>query len=197
MMSARKRATHCRRAQRGLAAVEFALILPILLMMFLGLIEFSHALGVRAEVINMSSAGGDLVAQKSTASGADLDTVFSAVSAMLFPNNISQATVTISSVIDGGTGNPPRVAWSCSKGLAPAALAKGSTPSLPAIPAGFIVAGKGGSVIWSRVTYRYNSFLAYYLPAWTTWTNDFYLKPRRVPQIPITSSATAPAVCNI
>jgi len=51
-------------------------------------------------------------------------------------------------------------------------------------------------VIWSRVTYRYNSFLVYYLPAWSTWTEDFYLKPRRVLQIPITSKATAPAVCN-
>ncbi len=186
---------HCRLDQRGLAAVEFALILPILLMMFLGLIEFSSALGVRAEVINMSSAGGDLVAQKSTAAGADLDTVFSAVTAMLFPNDASQATITITSVIDGGAGNAPKVAWSCSKGLAPAPLSKGSNPS-PAIPAGFVDPGKGGSVIWSRVTYRYNSFLAYYLPAWTTWTNDFYLKPRRVLQIPISSAATAPAVCN-
>ncbi|MES2254333.1 MAG: TadE/TadG family type IV pilus assembly protein [Pseudomonadota bacterium] len=195
MKFTRKLATNCRRDQRGLAAVEFALILPILLMMFLGLIEFSQALGVRAEVINMSSTGGDLVAQKSAASGADLDTVFSAVTAMLFPNDASQATITISSVIDGGAGNSPKVAWSCSKGLVPAALSKGSAPS-PAIPAGFIVAGKGGSVIWSRVTYRYNSFLVYYLPAWTTWTNDFYLKPRRVLQIPISSAATAPAVCN-
>ncbi|MEO7054012.1 MAG: hypothetical protein ABI191_03470, partial [Rhizomicrobium sp.] len=150
---------------------------------------------VRAEVINMSSTGGDLVAQKSAASGADLDTVFSAVTAMLFPNDASQATITISSVIDGGAGNSPKVAWSCSKGLAPAALAKGSTPS-PAIPPGFVDPGKGGSVIWSRVTYRYNSFLVYYLPAWTTWTNDFYLKPRRVLQIPISSAATGPAVCN-
>ena len=195
MKSVRRLIKYCRRDQRGLAAVEFALILPILLMMFLGLIEFSQALGVRAEIINMASAGGDLVAQKSTASGTDLDTVFAAVSAMLFPHDASRATITISSVIDGGAGNAPRVAWSCSKGFAPAPLSRGSNPS-PAIPPGFVDPGKGGSVIWSRVTYRYNSFLVYYLPAWTTWTNDFYLKPRRVLQIPISSAATAPALCN-
>jgi Flp pilus assembly protein TadG len=181
--------------EHGLAAVEFAFVLPIILSMFMGLIELSQASGARAQVINMASTGGDLIAQESTVAGTDLDTVFGALTTMLFPNDTTQATVTITSVIDGGAGKSPIVSWSCSKGLTPAAKIKGATPS-PALPTGVLTAGSGGSVIWSRVTYRYNSFLVYYLPAWSTWTEDFYLKPRRVLQIPITSKATAPAVCN-
>jgi hypothetical protein len=46
------------------------------------------------------------------------------------------------------------------------------------------------------VSYRYNSFLKYFLPAWSNWSNDFYLKPRRVLQIPISSKPASPAVCN-
>lgn len=187
--------TRFRFNQHGLAAVEFAFVLPIILSMFMGLIELSQASGARAQVINMASTGGDLIAQESSVAGSDLDTVFGALATMLFPNDTTQATVTITSVIDAGAGKTPVVAWSCSKGLNPSANIKGSNPS-PSLPNGVLTAGSGGSVIWSRVTYRYNSFLVYYLPAWSTWTEDFYLKPRRVLQVPITSKASTPAVCN-
>jgi len=185
-------------SNRGLAAVEFAFVLPIILSMFLALVELSQALGVRADVINMASTGGDLIAQKATATGADLDGAFSALNAMLFPHATDEAVVTITSVIDGGLGKSPVVAWSCSMGgKNPATpMTKGSAPS-PAIPAGLIVAGNGGSVIWSRVAYRYNSFLSYFLAPWTNWTNDFYLKPRRVLQIPYSANpVSALGTCN-
>ncbi|MEP6831338.1 MAG: TadE/TadG family type IV pilus assembly protein, partial [Rhizomicrobium sp.] len=156
-------------SERGLAAVEFAFVLPIILSMLMGLIELSQASGARAKIINMTSTGGDLIAQESSATGADLDTVFGALTTMLFPNDTTQATITITSVIDGGAGKNPIVAWSCSRGLSPAAAIKGSAPS-PAIPAGLLTAGSGGSVIWSRITYRYNSFLVYFMPAWSNWT---------------------------
>ncbi len=189
----RKAFSRFRNGEQGLAAVEFAFVLPIILSMLLALIELSQASGARAKVINMASTGGDLIAQELIATGTDLDNVFGALNTMLFPNDISQATVTITSVIDGGAGKSPVVAWSCSKGLTPAPVTKGSSPTLPA---GLLTSGSGGSVIWSRVTYRYNSFLTYFLPQWSNWTNDFYLKPRRVLQIPISGKATAPAVCN-
>lgn len=184
-----------RNGEQGLAAVEFAFVLPIILSMLLALIELSQASGARAKVISMTSTGGDLIAQESIATGADLDNVFGALNTMLFPNDITQATVTITSVIDGGAGKSPVVAWSCSKGRTPSPATKGASPS-PALPAGLLTSGSGGSVIWSRVTYRYNSFLTYFLPQWSNWTNDFYLKPRRVLQIPISGTPTAPAVCN-
>lgn len=194
----RRLLTRCWKSNRGLAAVEFAFVLPIILSMFLALVELSQALGVRADVINMTSAGGDLIAQKATATGADLDGVFNALNAMLFPHATNEAVVTITSVIDGGLGKTPVIAWSCSMGgKNPATpMTKGGAPS-PAIPAGLIEAGKGGSVIWSRVTYRYNSFLSYFLADWTNWTNDFYLKPRRVLQIPYSANpVSALGTCN-
>ncbi|MBS0279573.1 MAG: pilus assembly protein [Proteobacteria bacterium] len=185
------------RGVQGLAAVEFAFVLPIILSMLLGLVELSHASGVRTQVINMASTAADLIAQKSAATGSDIDTSFAATKAILFPNDTTVATVTITSVIDAGTGKTPIIAWSCSTtGTTP--FAKGANPS-PSLPASFtakdgaVEPGKGGSVIWSRVTYKYKSFLTYFLPATSNWTNDFYAKPRRVLQVPYTSSPAAAA----
>ena len=182
---------------QGLAAVEFAFVLPIILSMLLGLVELSHASGVRTQVINMASTASDLIAQKSTATGGDIDTSFAATKAILFPNDTTVATVTITSVIDAGTGKTPVIAWSCSPpGTTP--FAKGANPH-PSLPPSFtakdgpLEPGKGGSVIWSRVTYQYSSFLTYFLPATSNWTNDFYAKPRRVLQVPDNSSPAVTA----
>lgn len=185
---------------QGLAAVEFAFVLPIILIMLLGLVELSLASAVRTQVINMASTASDLVAQKSTATGSDIDTSFAATKAILFPNDTTVAAITITSVIDAGAGKTPIIAWSCSmagtNAVATTPFTKGGNPN-PALPAGILTAGSGGSVIWSRVTYKYKSALTYFLPATSTWTNDFYAKPRRVAQVPYTSSpASASGTCK-
>jgi Flp pilus assembly protein TadG len=176
--------------KRGMAAVEFAFVLPILLTMLLGLVELSQALSLRADITNMSSTASDLIAQESSVTSSDLTNVFNALSAMIFPFNSGPSTITITSVIDGGTGHPPKVAWSCTQGGT--AETKGSAPSTT-LPTGLITAGDGTSVIWSKVTYAYNSPISYFLVGTKNWTNNFYLKPRRVLQIPITGT---PSGCN-
>ena len=174
----------------GLAAVEFAFVLPILLSMLLGLVELSQALALRADITNMSSTASDLIAQESSVSSSDLTNVFNALNAMVFPFDSAPVTITITSVIDGGTGQQPKVAWSCTKNGT--AETKGAAPTTT-LPAGMITAGDGSSVIWSKITYTYTSSISYFLIGARTWTNNFYLKPRRVLQVPITGT---PSGCN-
>lgn len=165
--------------ERGLAAVEFAFILPIMLTMLLGLAELSRALACRADVTNMASAAADLISQEVTATGGDMDNVFNAVTAIVYPFDPAPTTITLTSVIDGGAGKSPKVAWSCTKGGSKESV--GSSPSVT-VPDGLIAAG--GSVIWSKITYAYVSPLNYLLGS-VTWTSNFYTKPRRVLQIPL------------
>ena len=178
------------RNKQGLAAVEFAFVLPILLSMLLGLVELSQALLLRTDVTNMSATAADLIAEESSVSSTDLTNVFNALNAMVFPFDSTPSTITITSVIDGGTGNTPKVAWSCTK--SGTAETKNAAPST-AIPTGLITAGDGTSVIWAKITYAYNSPISYFLIGTKNWTNNFYLKPRRVLQIPITGT---PSGCN-
>jgi Flp pilus assembly protein TadG len=186
----RKFLKRCWTSENGLAAMEFAFVLPILLTMFLGLVELSQAMGIRADVTNMASTGADLIAQESTVGASDMTNVFNALNAMVYPFSSTPATITLTSVIDGGTGKAPVVAWSCTKGGS--LETKGAAPSV-AVPTGLIKAGGGGSVIWSKITYAYNSPISYFLIGTQNWTNNFYLVPRRVLQIPITAGT---AGCN-
>jgi Flp pilus assembly protein TadG len=183
----------------GVIAVEFAFVAPILVGMFFGLTELALALGVHADVINLSSVGSDLVAQESSVTTADMTNVFSALSAMLYPYSTTPAQITISSVIDDNSGasagaaNPTgTVKWSCTQGGT--ARTTNSTYSFPTAAQGVITKGSGSSVIMAEVSYSYTLPVAVRIPGVINlsgpyaMTSTFYSKPRRVTVIPPPSS---------
>ncbi len=164
----------------GLAAVEFAFVLPVMVSFFLGLVELGQALGGRADVQNMASIGSDLIAQESQVTDSDLQNVYGALSAMLFPYPTSGIQITISSIVDSGTAGTGKVAWSCTSGGTQ--LATNSTWTLP--NSSLITAGGGGSVILTQITYNYSMPESQLFVGNVAWSNVFYSKPREVAQIP-------------
>ena len=175
----------------GAIAVEFAFVAPIMLGLFFGLNELALALGVHADVVNLSSVGSDLVAQESTVTTSDMTNVFSALSAMLYPYSTTPAQITISSVIDNNSGasagaaNPTgTVAWSCTQGGT--ARAANSVYTFPTAAQGVITSGGGGSVIMTEVSYSYALPVNVNIPGIINLSGPyvmssvFYSKPRRV-----------------
>jgi Flp pilus assembly protein TadG len=53
----------CRRDRRGVAAIEFAMIVPIMSAMFIGAVELSQAITVDRRVTQVASSTADLVAR--------------------------------------------------------------------------------------------------------------------------------------
>jgi Flp pilus assembly protein TadG len=172
----------------GAIAVEFAFVAPIMIGMFFGLTELALALGVHADVINLSSVGSDLVAQESTVSTSDMTNVFSALSAMLYPYSTTPAQITISSVVDNNSTTNGKVAWSCTQGGT--VRAKNSIYTFPTAAQGVITSGGGGSVIMTEVSYSYSLPVTINIPGILNlsgpyaMSSTFYSKPRRVSQIP-------------
>ena len=163
----------------GLAAVEFALLLPVMITLFFGVVEVSLALACRADVTNVASTAADLVAQESALTSTDVSNVWSALNAILYPYDTSLAKVTLSSInYDTSTNSltSGKVAWSCGKNAT--ARTVGATVTLPA---GLMVAN--GSVIMSEITYNYTSPTTKIVTGTKVMTNTFYTKPRRVAQI--------------
>jgi Flp pilus assembly protein TadG len=168
-----------RRNREGLAAVEFALLLPVMITLFFGIVEVSLALGARADVTNVASTGADLIAQESSVSTSDMSNVWSAINAILYPYNTSTAKVTITSIIYDTTSKSlvaGKVAWSCTKN----GTAR-TTNSTVTLPAGLMTVN--GSVIMSEIAYPYASPTSQIITGPLNMTNTFYTKPRRVAQI--------------
>ena len=68
-------ASRFRHEKQGVAALEFAFIAPILLIVFLGSVEFSQALTLDRRVTTIASSTADLVAQSDSISTADLNDI--------------------------------------------------------------------------------------------------------------------------
>jgi Flp pilus assembly protein TadG len=157
-------------ARSGLAAVEFAMIAPVMLLLFFGLIELSNGVECRERVETTSASTADLVAQRTYISNADRDNVFAASAATLYPF-ATNPQIVITSLTDNGAGKG-LVAWS--DGMNTAALGVGSTVN---VPAGVI--STGGSVIMAQVRYTYHSGTTYVLTGPVTMQSTFYSRPRR------------------
>lgn len=172
-----------RKDHGGLAAVEFAFLLPVLLTLFFGVVEVSAGLGARADVNNVASTSADLVAQASNISNADMQNVFAAASAILYPNPVTSGSgaallkIVVTSLVDTGSTTSGKVAWSDSS-TGSGARAVGGTVTLPS---GLMTSG--GSVVMAEVTYTYGSPTSKMISGSITMTQTFYTKPRRVSAI--------------
>lgn len=186
-----------RRDQSGLAAVEFALILPVMLVLFFGVYETSQALAARADVVNLTSAAADLVAQGNTATAADITNAYNAASAILDPyprTGKAGPSIRITSIIDDGLGvkDPTtgvtaphasgKVDWVCTQtGSGALGAAPARNASIDFTPNAIMVAG--GSVIRVEVAYQYNSPTLQVITGPIVMKSTFFTKPRRTAQI--------------
>jgi Flp pilus assembly protein TadG len=168
-----KRLRHFLKARDGLAAVEFALIAPVMILLFFGALEFATALDCNTRVNNVAASTADLVAQSTIVSGTDATNIFNAANSILYPYAAANAKIVVSSLVDNGKGGAT-VAWSEAQNTAK--RAQGATVS---VPAGLIVSGSGGSVILAEITYSYASPTLVVLTGPVNMTGSFYSKPRR------------------
>ena len=172
--------------------MEFALLLPVMITMFFGVVEVSLALLCRADVSIMVSTAADLIAQESTTQTSDLSNVYSAAGTVLYPyyNSampIAQApTIRITSIVyNSATGSTTsgKIAWTCTQSgsgsLDPVSRSVGNTVTLPQA-----IMPANGSIIMAEVAYNYVSPTTQVITGPMNMTNVWYTKPRRVAQIP-------------
>lgn len=157
---------------RGLAAVEFALILPVMITVYFGTIETTDALTASRRVTNVAQTAADLVAQATSVSASDMGDIFAASTAILTPFDTAAARITISSVV-ANASNVTKVAWSEAYGGATPRAANSSIT----LPAGLTTPGT--SVVMAEVTYFYTSPVGTLLTGPITMTEVAYLRPRR------------------
>jgi Flp pilus assembly protein TadG len=162
--------------QRGSAAVEFALIAPVAILLYCGFAELTMAMMAERRAAHAASVVADLVAQSTQVTGAQMTDIFNISNAILNPFPTAPLRLRVTSVTADVNGIP-RVTWSQGHGMG--ALTNGT--QVAGFPANLLVAGD--SVIQADVQYAYTSPLRMTLPNALTFNDTFYLKPRRSPSV--------------
>ncbi|HEY9233573.1 MULTISPECIES: TadE/TadG family type IV pilus assembly protein [Phenylobacterium] len=84
--------------KRGVAVVEFALILPILLLLYFGMVETSQAVLANRRAGYLTTAVGDLLTQQAQVRSADVEDIFDAGTAVLTPFTTDGLSIRVTSI---------------------------------------------------------------------------------------------------
>jgi Flp pilus assembly protein TadG len=178
-MHASRRARNFLKDRSGLAAVEFAFIVPVMLVMFFGTMEFSQGIGTNRKVTIMARSLSDLTSQNTSVTTAQLNNFFAAATAILTPYSVTPVRSTISELYIDPATQAARVQWSV--GSAP----RGQS-TIVVIPSQLIARDAQNNVvanqylIYSEVTYQYVPTIGYVMaPSGVNLRDDAYTRPRQ------------------
>src|SRR3954462_7758942 len=96
--------------ERGVSAVEFAMLLPLMLTLYLGAVELSQGIGADRKVTQTARTIADLVSQVTSINNTDMTNSLSAAAAVVAPYPVTNLKVTVSSVTIDATGKAT-IAW--------------------------------------------------------------------------------------
>ncbi|CAN5194652.1 pilus assembly protein [soil metagenome] len=156
--------------RRGVSAVEFALILPLMVTLYLGGIQISDALTVSRKVTHVASTLGDLVTQSKNITNSDMSNIFDASAAILAPYAASTLKMKVSSIKIDSNGKAT-VVWSDARNDTP--LTKDAVVTLPA---GVTV--NSTWIVTAEVHYPYQPWIGYVLTGTYDLHDQFYLRAR-------------------
>jgi Flp pilus assembly protein TadG len=156
--------------QQGTSAVELAMILPILLTFYLGMVEVSQGIGMDRKVTLTSRTAADLVSQATSINNADMNNLLAASTAVIAPYDPAPLKVTVSLVTIDSSGNA-KVTWSDT--LNGSKRAVGSSVALPAA-----LKVPNSSLVWSEVSYAYKPTVGYVITGILNLSDQIYMRPR-------------------
>lgn len=162
----------------GVSAVEFALVAPVLAILYMGLGELCNAMLAQNRLQHAASTMGDLVAQASAPSLANVSDDFAAAAAVMAPLPVNSLKMRVTSVVADATTGKTTVGWSQVYGgmSQPAGGA--------AINVSPIVVPPGGSIIQAEAQYTFTPNLPFINKTGYPFDQVFYLSPRQTTVIP-------------
>ena len=173
--------------RRGLAATEFAFIMPVMLVMFFGTVEFSSGVAVDRKITLVARTLSDLTSQSATAvTDSYLQNAFTASIAILTPYAATPTNAQISEIYIDST-NVAKVQWSKAATISSGASQATLTTSARApgdnvtsmIPPTLLVAKT--YLVLSEVSYLYKPTVGYVMAKAGISLSDLsYSRPRYV-----------------
>jgi Flp pilus assembly protein TadG len=169
--------TAIRRAFRhdgGIAATEFALILPVLLLVLMGTIELTNALSAKRKLLNATQTAADLIGQETDVTSSELATIYLAARLTMSPISTVNMTIGVASVRFDDTTGDPTLDWTDSY--------SGGTVTDPLTKA--VGHGEAGdSIIIVSTSNVYSPLIELIIPTSFIMYETTYIRPRTVSYI--------------
>ena len=165
----------CRRfsaATGGVAAIEFAAIMPVLAIMFLASFDGGRAIAAYMKVRAATYALASITNQYATIAASDMTSILGASSVVMAPYNSSTPAVTISQIIISSKG-VATVEWSATQGGTARAVGSSISP-----PSAMIV--DSSYLIFAEVSYTYTPLFGFFGSGGITLKDNLYVTPRSV-----------------
>jgi Flp pilus assembly protein TadG len=172
-----------RRETRGLAAIEAAFIFPVLIVLYVGLVDITNLLSVDRRVTNTASTLADLVTQTdSTVTTATIDGIFESARSIFEPLDVDQISLTLYNF--GLEDGSPTLKWKYNNGTA-----CGDDPEASDEMAALMA--DGNDVVVARVCYDYAAIIGWFTGhEEVTLEDELMLRPRQSATLECTGCPT-------
>jgi Flp pilus assembly protein TadG len=156
------------RDTRGVSAVEFALLAPVMIGLYLGCVEISQGVSADRKVSLVTAALANLSAQVTTISTADMTNILDASGAIISPysSNLLKMTVTCLKI---DANKNVTVKWSATRG----GTANSGSMTIPSA-----LAVANSQLILSEASYAYTPTVGYTISGTLTLSDKMYMSPR-------------------
>jgi Flp pilus assembly protein TadG len=160
------------RDRRANAAIEFALVVPLMLVMFFGMVEFSSGIAASRKVTLVARTMSDLVSQSSSVTVSDITNFNTTGTAIMNPYPLNTLTTRVTQIYVDPDTLVGKVIWSKGTGVADR-----SANSAINVPTAMQIGGT--YLIYSEVSYTYVPAVGYVMAkAGVSLSDQTYTRPR-------------------
>ncbi|MEQ1618218.1 MAG: TadE/TadG family type IV pilus assembly protein [Terricaulis sp.] len=170
---------HLRRfcgARQGLAALEFAILLPMMIFLLFGAVDVIDAMGTNRRTENVAASLADVVSRDTEVSDDEVTGLWAAMAVLMVPDPAAEVRARITS-IEVVSSSSARVVWSEGHGMS--AFSDGASIDLPEdmmLP--------GTSVILAETAFTYEAPLGILFTGSMNFEHTAYRRSRLVDPIP-------------
>jgi Flp pilus assembly protein TadG len=172
---------------RGVAAVEFALVVPIVIVVYALGFELAQASTVYRKLTDTTVQLANVTTRYATVADPDLNNIFGASSQIMAPYSTAPLTIVLSQVKTDASSHPT-VSWSVPYPSTVTPLTPGAAVVMPAG-----LASPSSHYILVQTTYAYTPTIGGAFMASLPMSNQVFMIPRESSSIPCTS-ASCPAL---
>ncbi len=168
----------------GISAVEFAIILPFMLTLYVGSVELGEGLSIDFKATETSRTLTDLASQYVSIDPTTMTTILGASAQVMTPYTTNNMVVTLSEVSATNASGQGTITWSCS--LNGTARTVGSSVTLPTN----LQTPSGVSILWGEVTYPYTPSMGYVITGTINIYQTSYFYPRLSNSVVLSSTCS-------